>query len=60
MVACAAGMVYVGLIAATPSLVGIALAVITVVLVAISGIATLVAAFGKPAAAHPGATAAAQ
>jgi putative MFS transporter len=60
MLACAAGMVYVGLIAAAPGLPGIILSVITIVLVAISGIATLIAAYGRPAAAHPGATAAAQ
>jgi hypothetical protein len=53
-------MVYVGLIAAGPGLLGIVLSVVTIVLVAISGIATLMAAFGKPATAHPGATAAAQ
>jgi MFS family permease len=56
----AAAMVYVGLIAAAPGLVGILLSVITIVLVAISGIATLIAAFGKPAPAQPPATAAAQ
>ncbi len=50
----------VGLIASGPGMLGIILSVITVVLVAISGIATLVAAFGKPATAHPGATAPAQ